>query len=73
MLLPFALTTLFVAPTAGILSGRVGPKWVVTAGMLIEAIAIFALSQALSLHAPLALLILILMVYGVGVGLAIHS
>ena len=70
-LLPFALLTLVVAPTAGILSGRFGPKWVVTAGMLIEAIAIFALSRALSVTAPLAALVGILMLYGVGVGLAI--
>jgi hypothetical protein len=70
-LLPFALLTLIVAPTAGILSGRFGPKWVVTAGMLIEAIAIFALSRALSVTAPLAALVGILMLYGVGVGLAI--
>lgn len=71
VLLPFALTTLFVAPTAGILSSRIGPKWVVTSGMLVEAIAIFALSRALAPNATLPVLILILMVYGVGVGLAI--
>ena len=71
VLLPFALTTLFVAPTAGILSGRFGPKWVVTSGMLIEAIAIFALSRVISLTVPLGALIPILMLYGVGVGLAI--
>ena len=71
VLLPFALTTLIVAPTAGILSGRFGPKWVVTSGMLIEAIAIFALSRVISLTAPVAALIPILIVYGIGVGLAI--
>jgi EmrB/QacA subfamily drug resistance transporter len=70
-LLPFALMTLLVAPTAGIFSSRFGPKWVVTTGMLVEAIAIFAISRTLSLSAPLALLIAFLMVYGVGVGLAI--
>jgi MFS family permease len=62
---------LFAAPSAGILSSRVGPKWVVTSGMLIEAVAIFALSRALAPNATLPVLILILMVYGVGVGLAI--
>jgi EmrB/QacA subfamily drug resistance transporter len=69
--LPFALMTLLVAPTAGIFSSRFGPKWVVTTGMLVEAIAIFAISRTVSLTAPLALLIAFLMVYGVGVGLAI--
>ncbi len=71
VLLPFALTTLFVAPTAGILSARFGPKWVVTAGMLIEAIAIFTLSRVISPTASLGALIPILVVYGIGVGLAI--
>ena len=69
--LPFALMTLLVAPTAGIFSSRFGPKWVVTTGMLVEAIAIFAISRTVSLTAPLTLLIAFLMVYGVGVGLAI--
>ena len=69
--LPFALMTLLVAPTAGIFSSRFGPKWVVTTGMLVEAIAIFAISRTVSLSAPLTVLIAFLMVYGVGVGLAI--
>ena len=43
--LPFAALTLFVAPTAGLLSARFGPKWVVTAGMLFEAVFIFVLSE----------------------------
>jgi EmrB/QacA subfamily drug resistance transporter len=71
ILLPFALMTLLVAPTAGIFSSRFGPKWVVTTGMLVEAIAIFAISRTVSLTAPLTVLIAFLMVYGVGVGLAI--
>ena len=70
-LVPFALMTLLVAPTAGIFSSRFGPKWVVTTGMLVEAISIFAISRTVSLNAPLTILIAFLMVYGVGVGLAI--
>jgi len=69
--LPFALVTLFVAPSAGLLSARFGPKWVVTVGMLLEALAIFLLSLTLTVESSVLSLVLILMVYGLGVGLAI--
>jgi EmrB/QacA subfamily drug resistance transporter len=69
--LPFAALTLFVAPTAGLLSARFGPKWVVTAGMLFEAVFIFVLSRVLRVDTSQATIILILLGYGVGVGLAI--
>jgi EmrB/QacA subfamily drug resistance transporter len=69
--LPFAALTLFVAPSAGLLSARFGPKWVVTAGMLIEAAAIFTLSRVLGIATPRSTIIWILLGYGVGVGLAI--
>jgi EmrB/QacA subfamily drug resistance transporter len=69
--LPFALTTLVVAPMAGILSARWGPKWVVTAGMLLEALSIFLVSRVLRVDTPGGLVTLVLMLYGAGVGLAI--
>ena len=69
--LPFAALTLFVAPTAGLLSARFGPKWVVTAGMLFEAVFIFTLSRVLATDTSQGTIILILLGYGVGVGLAI--
>ncbi len=69
--LPFAILTLFVAPVAGLLSARFGPKWVVTSGMLIEALSIFLLSQSLSLDLNQGTVIAILLLYGLGVGLAI--
>ena len=69
--LPFAALTLFVAPTAGLLSARFGPKWVVTAGMLFEAVFIFILSRVLGADTSQGTIILILLGYGVGVGLAI--
>jgi hypothetical protein len=69
--LPFAALTLLVAPTAGLFSARFGPKWVVTTGMLIEAVFIFILSRALRVDTSQGTIILILLGYGVGVGLAI--
>lgn len=70
-LLPFAILTLFVAPLAGLLSSRFGPKWVVTAGMLFEALSIYGLSLVFGVDTPLIYLTLFLMLYGFGVGLAI--
>ncbi len=69
--LPFAITTLFVAPSAGVLSSRFGAKWVVTSGMVIEAIAIFLLSRLFAIDTPIGYFVPVLMLYGVGVGLAI--
>ncbi len=69
--LPFAALTLFVAPTAGLLSARFGPKWVVTTGMLFEAVFIFILSRVLATDTSQGTILLILLGYGVGVGLAI--
>lgn len=69
--LPFAIATLFTAPTAGFLSSRFGAKWVVTSGMLIEAIAIFSLSRILQVDTPIGAVVPVLILYGIGVGLAI--
>jgi EmrB/QacA subfamily drug resistance transporter len=69
--LPFAALTLLVAPTGGMLSARFGPKWVVTAGMFLEAVFIFVLSRVLAPDTSQATIIFILLGYGVGVGLAI--
>lgn len=69
--LPFALTTLVAAPMAGLLSARFGPKWVVTAGMVLEAVAIFMISVSLTPDDSRLALFPILLVYGAGTGLAI--
>ncbi|HEX2908688.1 MAG TPA: MFS transporter [Phototrophicaceae bacterium] len=67
--LPFALVAMVAAPSAGFLSNRFGPRWVVTIGMALEAIALFWLSQIISVDAPT--LLWPLLVYGAGVGLAV--
>lgn len=69
--LPFAGITLVIAPVAGILSSRIGPKWVVTIGMGMEAVAIFWLSRILAVDLPVANLLPPLMLYGAGIGMAI--
>lgn len=69
--LPFAIANFSFAPLAGALSARIGPKWVVTAGMLCEATAIFMLSQIITTDTSFVALGIVLFVYGSGVGLAI--
>ncbi len=69
--LPFAGVVLFAAPMAGILSSRFGAKWVVTAGMACEAIALFWISRVLTQDAEYIALALPFLLYGFGVGLAI--
>lgn len=59
------------APLAGMLSGRFGAKWIVTIGMLLEAIALFWLSRILYHDTPLPSITPPLIVYGVGFGLSI--
>ena len=71
MFLPFSIAIFVAAPVAGTLSARFGPKWVVTAGMLCEAIAIFTVSRIIAVDTPFAVFVPIFVLYGVGVGLAI--
>ncbi|MEZ4668281.1 MAG: MFS transporter [Anaerolineae bacterium] len=68
-LIPLSLAMLITAPTAGVLSSRFGAKWVVTAGMALEAVGLFWISRIIpDADAPLQFP---LIVYGIGLGLAI--
>src|SRR5437588_44862 len=71
--LPMAISVFIFAPVAGILATRFGPKWVVTTGMALEAIALFSMSQIISVANPVYYLYPILVIYGAGVGLAISQ
>jgi EmrB/QacA subfamily drug resistance transporter len=71
--LPMAISVFIFAPVAGLLATRFGPKWIVTAGMTLEAIALFSLSQIISVDNPVYYLYPILIIYGAGVGLAISQ
>jgi hypothetical protein len=71
--LPMAISVFIFAPVAGILATRFGPKWVVTSGMALEAIALFSLSQIISVENPVYYMYPILVIYGAGVGLAISQ
>ncbi len=71
--LPMAISVFIFAPIAGILATRVGPKWIITTGMVLEAVALFSMSQIISISNPVYYLYPILVVYGAGVGLAISQ
>jgi EmrB/QacA subfamily drug resistance transporter len=71
--MPFAVVDFAAAPFAGWLSDRIGPKWLVTFGMLCEASGIFLCSRLLDPSIPLARLFPPLMLYGAGVGLTISQ
>jgi len=68
-----AISVFIFAPVAGVLATRFGPKWIVTTGMSLEAIALFSLSQIISVENPVYYMYPILVIYGAGVGLAISQ
>ncbi|MEP7288759.1 MAG: MFS transporter [Chloroflexota bacterium] len=69
--LPFAIAVLIAAPVAGSLSTRFGAKWVVTAGMVCEAVSLFWISQIMYENVRFLTLLPPFLLYGVGVGLAV--
>jgi EmrB/QacA subfamily drug resistance transporter len=70
-LLPLAVVAFFAAPLAGAFSSKLGPKWIVTAGMVIEAIALLILSQMVDADVSVTSVAAVLGLYGLGLGLAI--
>jgi len=71
--LPMAISVFIFAPIAGVLATRFGPKWIITTGMILEAVALFSVSQIISISNPVYYFYPILVVYGAGVGLAISQ
>ncbi len=68
---PFAGMMVIAAPMAGVLSSRFGAKWIVTIGMVCEAVSLFWFSRILAVDASFSAILPAFMLYGVGVGLAI--
>ena len=71
--LPMAISVFIFAPVAGLLATRFGPKWIITTGMILEAIALFSFSQILNTDNPVYYMYPVLVIYGSGVGLAISQ
>src|SRR5579862_9472207 len=70
-MLPLAITAFFLAPLAGAAANKIGPKWIVTLGMCLEAVGLYSLWQVITISNPIWYLYPVLAVYGAGVGLAI--
>ncbi len=68
--LSLAVGAFFAAPGAATLARRYGPRWVVTTGMLLEAIGILATTLLISTSVNGLMLAIPLFVYGIGVGFA---
>ena len=68
--LALAVGAFFAAPGAATLARRYGPRWVVTTGMILEAVGILATTLLISTTTSGLLLGIPLFVYGVGVGFA---
>ncbi len=68
--LSLAVGAFFAAPGAATLARRYGPRWVVTTGMLLEAIGIVATTLLISPTVNGLMLVVPLFVYGIGVGFA---
>jgi len=71
--LPMALSVLLFAPIAGAFANRIGPKWIVTMGMTLEAIALFTIFTITTATIPIYDFYPVLVVYGAGVGFAISQ
>ena len=68
--LSLAVGAFFAAPGAATLARRYGPRWVVTIGMLLEAVGILATTLLISTSVNGLMLVIPLFVYGIGVGFA---
>ena len=71
--LPMAISVFIFAPIAGALANRFGPRWVVTMGMTLEAVALFSIFAITAVPTPVYDYYPVLVVYGAGVGLAISQ
>lgn len=69
--LPLAIAVFFTAPLAAVAANKIGPKRVVTMGMVLEAVALFSLWRILTVSNPIYYLYPVLAVYGIGIGLDI--
>lgn len=69
-LLPLGIAVIIGSGLAATLSKYIGPKWLITAGMVLEAVGIFTLSFVIHPTATTWTLAPGLVLYGLGIGLA---
>ncbi|HEY3007864.1 MAG TPA: MFS transporter [Micromonosporaceae bacterium] len=72
-LLPWTATPLLIAPAAGALSDRVGPRPVLATGMALQAVGLGWFGALATVHSGYGRLVLPLLVAGVGVSMALPT
>jgi len=68
--LSLAVGAFFAAPGAATFARRYGPRWVVTTGMILEAVGILSTTLLISTTVNGFMLVIPLFIYGIGVGFA---
>ena len=68
--LALALGAFIAAPLAANFARRYGPRWVVTTGMILEAVGILSITLLISTTLNGMMLVIPLFIYGIGVGFA---
>jgi EmrB/QacA subfamily drug resistance transporter len=72
-LLPWTAAPLLIAPAAGALSDRVGPRPVLATGMLLQAVGLGWFGALATVHSGYGRLVLPLLVAGIGVSMALPT
>ena len=72
-LLASAGMMVILSPLAGALSSRIGAKWIITTGMLMETVALFWMGRIIFYDSPTSVLTPPLLLYGAGFGFSISQ
>lgn len=68
--MPWTGTIMIVAPIAGIMAGRFGPRWIVVTGLLLQALALGWIADIATTTTPYNALLLPFVIGGLGMGLS---
>jgi EmrB/QacA subfamily drug resistance transporter len=68
--MPWTGTIMIVAPIAGILAGRFGPRWIVVTGLVLQALALLWIAGIATTTTPYNALLFPFVIGGIGMGLS---
>ena len=68
--MPWTGTIMIVAPLAGILAGRIGPRWIVVAGLVVQGVSLLWIAGIATATTPYNTLLAPFILGGVGMGLS---
>jgi EmrB/QacA subfamily drug resistance transporter len=68
--MPWTGTIMIVAPIAGILAGRFGPRWIVVTGLVLQALALMWIAGIATATTPYNALLIPFVIGGMGMGLS---